>query len=300
MPEVLTHSKRQLFRCCRRAFFYRYEQRLVPRLERETLRRGSGFGIFLHAMANGDAYPARALEAYYEEMKPNSQEEANALAVEEGVVSTLALAYTERYGLGGRREVEYERPLVNPATKRPSRSFVLGGKIDGMVVAGKNHALLIEDKLTAQIQQTRIESLPLDEQTTEYLDALLWRGWTGEIIYRYTRWPSIKQKQTESADEYLVRFESDVLERPDFYFVEQRLHFPTEQLEEHRLERWQIAKDILDCRRTQRWYKSPATCDLFGSGCKYFPLCAHRPDAEALYKVAEDNPELEAYHGEAA
>lgn len=297
--EVLTNSKRQLFRACRRAFYYRYEMRLEPRIEKETRRRGTAFGLALHAVADGES-AIETLIDYYDRQDPDSQAEADALAVEEGITRALVSGYTDRYGLEGRREVEFERPLVNPDTGRQSRSFLLGGKIDGMTVVGKNHAVLIEDKLTQQIQQNRIESLPLDEQTTEYLDALLWRGWTGEVEYRYTRWPSIKQRKDEGPLDFLGRFVGDVDTRPEFYFINQRLRFPTEHLEEHRRERWQIAKDILDCRRTERWYRSPATCDMFGGGCRYFPLCAHRPDAGDQYKIADENPELEAYHGATA
>lgn len=312
--EVLTHSKRQAFRACRRAYYYRFEQRLVPRIERSVKRRGTAFGLILQKLAEAemaeqvDIQPSPdtvvdlALGDYYHDQNPNSQEEADELEFEMAALYALALRYVEIYGLAGRREISYERALVNPKTGRASRSFLLGGKIDGIRVIGPERALVIEDKLVSQITKTTIENLPLDEQTSEYVDALLWRGWSGEAEFRWTRWPSIKRKKDENLAQFVERFIADLHEREDFYFVKESLLFPTDQLDDFRRERWQIAKDILECRRSGRWYKNPTRCDIYRGGCQYSPLCLNRPGAMDLYRVAEvDNEELntaqEVAHG---
>jgi hypothetical protein len=300
--EVLTHSKRSLFKSCRRAYYYRHEQRLVPRIKKATMRRGSAFGLGLHAALNHQELGYVSAEeacddivgGYYAKLEPNSQEEQDALVVEEGITRQLLDAYLRLRGMDGRREIEYRRPLVNPATGRSSRTFELGGKIDGLVPLGDRHSRLIEDKLVVQITAQRIDQLPLDEQTTEYVDALAWKGWTAEVEYRYTRWPSIKPHKGDTAEVFLERLADDLASREEFYFFAQQLLFPIAHLEEHRRERWQTAKDLIECRRTHRWYKNPSRCDMFGSGCQYPALCLGRPDAMDLYEVAEtDNPELE-------
>lgn len=296
MMEVLTHSKRSLFKACPRAYYYKHELRLVPRLLKATKRRGTAFGKGIHAgLASENPFGAaeEEINAYYEDAAPNSQEEQNELEVEMTAVQALARRYLAIYGQDGRREVEYRRPLINPKTGRSSRTFELGGKIDGLVVLGDRHARLIEDKLTVQIGLARIDALPLDEQTTEYIDALMWKGWTGEVEYRFTRWPSIKQRQKETLGQFLDRLLEDIDEREPFYFLHQKVLFPTGHMAEHRQERWDVAKAIMGCRRRGRWWKNPARCDLFGGGCQYPALCQGRPDGMDLYVVSEDNPELE-------
>ena len=42
--ELLTQSKFRGFRGCPRFFYHRYEQKFVPRVEREGRRRGTIFG----------------------------------------------------------------------------------------------------------------------------------------------------------------------------------------------------------------------------------------------------------------
>lgn len=314
--ETLTHTKRRDFQNCRRYFLHRHVHRLAPRMQKGGRRRGSAFGDAIFACletarAGGDTekvYSALvwSLNLSYDQIIPQDQEEADALELERAKIHEVVVGYIRRYGLATRREIEYDLPLINPRTRRQSRSFRLGGKIDGLEPLGRSRVRIVEDKLVGQIQEAMIARLPLDQQSTEYVDAVLARGWDAEVAYRHTLLPQSKPKligtgqakRRETMGEYRLRLREDIAARPEHYFDEQILQFPREHLEEYRRERWGIGQQILEARREvgritepEAFPKNPSRCWEFG-GCEYIPLCTMRSGAMDLYTTVPDNPEL--------
>ena len=100
----------------------------------------------------------------------------------------------------------------------------------------------------------------------------------------------------ETPGEYGERLLSDIGDRPDFYFQRREVPRLEDDLEEFRLECWQQAKLLSDCRRWGRWFRTvgPHTCSF----CEYANLCLQSitvspespPDG---YEIVTDvNPEL--------
>jgi molecular chaperone Hsp33 len=254
------------------------------------------------------------VEDLYSERHPSSTEEGIALEIEKVKLVEVSLAYIKTYGIDSRREIVYEMPLINPTTGRAMHAFRVAGKIDGLISLGNKHAKVIEDKFVQQIQKVMIDKLPLDDQMTEYVDALSREGWTAEVEYRHTRYPGInpekpkeyKKKDNypgETLEEFGERLAADLVERHSFYFDVQRLMFSTEHMEEYRLHRWQVGKEILERRREAKklgiaaWYKNPSRCGDWG-GCSFIPLCTMQEGAEHLYEVSDvQDPELETGGG---
>jgi hypothetical protein len=231
-------------------------------------------------------------------------------------ISEILAAYLYRYGIDRRREIEFDYPFVNPKSGRSSRAFRLAGKIDGMIVVREKHARIVEDKFVQQIQKVMIDRLPLDDQMSEYVDALLSKGWTAEVDYRHTRFPGINPKPPkefktkdnypgEGATEFADRLREDIGERPEFYFDEQKLIFTTDHLDDYRKGRWRTGQDILRARRDLRrgagyqdaFPMNPSRCWEYG-GCEFIPLCTKLPEARNLYEVVPDNPELREQRAE--
>jgi len=317
MKENLTYTKRRDFAWCPRYFFWRHEQRLEMIAKKPGRRRGFIFGVALQDARDSRTEGAgeteavkRALDSIkesYETMEQageiSSQETADDLALELVKMQVVVMGYLMFYGMRPRREVEFHLPLINPSTNGRSRVFDLAGKIDGVEIAGVKHALVIEDKLVQQIQKPMIDRLPLDAQSSEYVDAFLARGWTAEVAYRHTRWPGINPSKPkgESLDSFQRRLVEDLGERREFYFDQQILSFPTSHMDDYRLGRYGTARMIMHARR-ERDYRigfpmNPTRCWEFG-GCEFIPLCTQRPDAEALYQRRRDNPELGGDNGD--
>lgn len=321
--ELLTHTKRRDFQNCRRYFLHRHVQHLTPRFQKGGRRRGSAFGAAIFAV-NQDALEsqhtsgeqARPLEdivqeavgKVYANQEFATPEELGNSIIEMTKVEIMAVGYIRRYGTSERRELEFDLPLVNPRTGYSSRAYRRAGKIDGIVIQPGHHALVIEDKLVGSIQQAMIDRLPLDHQVTEYVDALLAKGWTAEVLYRHTRFPQTNPvlvgtkatggRRRETVDEFTTRLSEDVLERPDHYFDQQRLLFPQDHIDDYRHGRWGVAQQIIQARRdakrlgeTVAYPMNPSRCWEYG-GCEFIPLCTKREGAESLYTLAPDNPEL--------
>lgn len=321
---------------------------LTPRKQKRGRRRGSIFGDALeHARLtfnDGTGTPESALlddffhqflTQEYERILDEemlSGEEMEELELERIKLGVVLLCYVERYGIDQRREIQFEIPLSNPRTGCSSRSFILGGKIDGIVVTGEKTAVVIEDKLVGQIQQVMIERLPLDDQVSEYVDAFIHKGWEASVWYRHTRWPGINPKGPkefktkdnypgETLQEFKQRLYEDMHERDVFYFDQQVLSFPILHLDDYRRGRWGTAQEILRSRNSvlplaktivrmdkkkgvdttldeatalasQEVYPKHPTRCWEYGGCEFIPLCSKYDGAEALYVEQEDNPEL--------
>lgn len=323
--ELLTHTKRRDFTNCHRYFFHRHVQHLTPRLQRGGRRRGAAFGEAIFTVGevhrryaestdHSEEFPLvdiirDSVFRSYNEVFPGSQEEQDKIDLEQVKVRVMARYYVEKYGIDLRRELQFDMPLRNPHTGYTSRAFRLAGKIDGLQRTGRpKHARIIEDKFVGQIQQAMIDRLPLDAQTSEYVDAIIAQGWTAEVVYRHTRNPQSEPKligtkatggrRRESLDEYAVRLADDVADRPEHYFDEQIVFFPDRHLDDYRKGRWGTAQQILEARRTARrqgfetaYPMNPSRCWEYG-GCEFIPLCTKRDGAEDLYITVPDNPEL--------
>lgn len=89
------------------------------------------------------------------------------------------------------------------------------------------------------------------------------------VIYDITRKPTIRQKQTETADEYGERLSADIASRPEYYFA--RYEVP-------RTEHDDLAV-IEDVRAVDRmislnvYPRNTASCTRFGQ-CPYFAACS--------------------------
>lgn len=335
MTEVLTHSKRRDFLNCPRYYYLRHEEHLAPRLSKSGRRRGTIFGDALQAArdamnAEDPNYTPTTLEALeaametidqaYVEMfqEITSTEESVDLEIERIKIRVMVRAYIDRYGFKARREVELDLPFAHPLTGGFSKTFRLGGKIDGIEVVGPSKGRVIEDKFVGQIQKAMIDRLPLDAQSTEYVAALASRGWAAEVAYRHTLFPGINPKKgkeaplltpggkpskaksvpPETLDEFERRLEDDVnVDRPEHYFDQQILVFPAEHMAEYESERWVVGQMILQARQLAKtegaaaFPKNPSRCWEWG-GCEFIPLCTMQQDARDRYVVVRDNPEL--------
>jgi len=102
--------------------------------------------------------------------------------------------------------------------------------------------------------------------------------------------------RTETAEEYGARLLADIEERPDFYFQRREVPRLENDLDEFRLECWQQARLLSDCRRWGRWFRNVGrnTCSF----CEYASLCLQSITVEpgappAGYEfVANVHPEL--------
>ncbi len=290
MMEVITNSRINRFKNCRRKAYYRDVKRLVPRIKSEALSMGSAVHKGLETGRVEDALTE------FDGIYPNDQKEADKLEINKTIVRAILEGYFDYYGDWDGKfmsEMEFDIPIINPATDAKSRTFRLGGKVDGLLETEEGN-WLVEYKTAGSVNKTYVERLALDTQVTTYIYGVQRQlGITIDgIIYRILRKPSIRQRKDETLLQYRDRLIQDYKDRPEFYFYGESLYRSQEDIIEFERELWSITQDMLKCRREGLWYKNTSRCSEWG-GCEYMPLCLQEEDAEILFETREINPELE-------
>lgn len=330
--DTLTYTALKAFRNCRRMYDLRYNRCLVPLEEDDSLALGAMFHVCLElwykraADAPTEKVVADILDfidgSYPDRLTDDRQRKNRHLA------RAMFLAYVEKYPSEDfdivAVEREFNASIVNPDTDCASRTFVMRGKADAVVVKGGQYFIL-EHKTASAIDGGYIERLPMDFQITLYSD-YIGREMNLKIagvIYNVVAKAQIKQGKGETVQEFEDRkaallaksktgkttasrkmAESDeafqerlaAKYREDGMFHRELLYFYADQFAVLHSEVWELTQQFLLARRTERWYQNPDFCFHFNRPCAYFPICRSNENPnviENLYRVAPKHPELD-------
>ena len=323
-PKLSTYSMWSLFRNCRKACEYRYEIGLTPIEKDPNLSFGSlihdclqtwhgtrdfaaTLAIIDHACANRvsddnvrkDWHLARAMMTGYAARYP--QEEFSVVALEK----------------------TFEGPIINPATGAASRSFLLAGKVDGIVRIGDGHYIL-EHKSAAVIDADYLERLWTDFQIaiySHYVEQTLGIPITG-VIYNVLGKARLQQGKGETEEEYQARraellaksktgkttaqrklpesdedFQARLAEKyadPEMFHREM-LYLSRDRFDILRAELWELTQAFLDARRRGVFYQNTGFCFNYHRPCAYFPVCRSNGNPnviENFYTITPPHEEL--------
>lgn len=297
-----TYSMWSLFRNCRKACEYRYVLGLAPREKDPNL----SFGTLIHGCLeiwhrSGDL---SGVLDFIDRACPTRR-------ADDGVRKDWHLARAMMTGYAARYTSEdfsivaleqtFEGPIINPETGAPSRSFVLAGKVDGIVRIGKDNYIL-EHKTAGSIDADYLEKLWTDFQIaiySHYVEQALGVPITG-IIYNVLAKARLQQSKGETEEEYQARRaeliansktgrstakrklpESD----EDFQvrlaakyadpemFHREMLYLSRDRFDVLRAELWELTQAFLDARRRGMFYQNTAFCFHHNRPCAYFPVC---------------------------
>lgn len=328
---LTTYSFWNSYRNCPRACAWRYLHELAPLGRGVNLR----FGTLMH----------RCLESWH-----SRHDLADALEiidraclpklVEPDVKScwhlatAMMLGYAMRYAGESFSVVALEKtfagPLFNPESGRPSRTFTLAGKVDGLVEQD-GEVFLLEHKTASTIDSEYLEKLWMDFQILLYAYALekhLGIRVAG-VIYNILVKAKLRQGQGETEAEFRQRAaelagknkngkttaqrklpESDA----DFQgrlrekyadpgmFHRETLYFSREQLAEVEAELWLLSQQFLQARRHDWFFRNTSYCFQYGSPCAYYPLCRANGAEHVIANLYERRPpheELQPSHDDA-
>jgi len=329
--DTLTYSGIKTFRNCRRMYDLRYNRCLVPIEEDETKRLGSVFHKCMEMWYGRDiGVPAEQVidgiqdyidRSYPDRLVDDVQRKNWHLAV------AMFRAYIGKYPSENFKvvavEKEFRCPIVNPDTSCSSRTFMMAGKVDAIILIDGQYYIL-EHKTAANITGDYIERLPMDFQITLYSDyigqemnlkiagilynvvgkALLKQG-RGEteaefqerraalIAKSKSGKSSAKRKIPEPDDAFQERLAEKYLD--DGMFHRERLFISRDQYDMLHSEVWELTQQLLLARRTGRWYMNTDYCFHYNKPCSYFPICRSNENPnviENLYRVSEPHPEL--------
>ncbi|MBI5788961.1 MAG: PD-(D/E)XK nuclease family protein [Candidatus Schekmanbacteria bacterium] len=321
---LTTYSLWNLFRNCRRACALRYLQGLVPVEPDSNL----SFGSLIHeclALWHGERNLEKVLEhinqAYPNAAQDEEQKKTWHLAI------AMMTGYAARYPQEDFQIVALNKlfggKIINPATGASSRSFVLAGKVNGIVQIG-DEFFLLEHKTTSQLDVT--EKLWADFQIILYawyvrevlkipivgiiydilVKAKLQQG-KGETEAEFearraellakskTGKTSAQRKLPESDEEFQERLRIKYGE-PEMFF-RQKFYIPESRYEVLKSELWELTQNFLIARRKGYFYQNTAFCFHFQTPCAYYPLCSADNAAAVIennYRTVDPHEELKA------
>lgn len=282
---ILTNSARNTYNCPYR-YKLRYVDNLTLAVKKESLWIG---GLY----ASGRELGLDAVYAELDKVLPFDQQEADKTAVQRSMLTGMLLGSETAFEdpPDAEREPEWLNPLINPDSGRASRSIQLAGKADSLIHRN-GQSIVVEEKTTGQISEVDIRKLPLDQQVmNEVVNLELSRNiHVSEVWYRYIRKPSIRQKKDETVQQFCDRLEQDYIDRPEFYFLEERLIYDSSQLLEYSRGLWAFGKILLYSINNNYWPRNTSRCSDWGS-CEYLPLCSGQ-DCEGMYIEKAPHEEL--------
>ena len=322
--DVLTYSKMATFQNCRRRYKYRYGDCLVPLTKARALRFGTVTHEWLevwHGTHSLEQVLAAIDRAYIDRFtEPNEKRDWH-------YQTAMARSYAIRFAHEDFKILELEKefsgPLVNPATGRRSRSFLIRGKVDG-AIRRDDEVLLLEHKTAATLTGDYVERLVMDLQIQLY--AHYARESLGlpvtSILYNVLVKPRISQAEGESEEQFETRraalvaksktgtssakrrlpetdqeFQARLAEwfaaEPRFTRIELLLDF--DSIDSVRQQIWDIGQEILAARRgAGHWHQNGRACFVYGT-CPYFSICASKGNPLVIanhYEVSVPHPEL--------
>jgi len=206
--ELLTHSRMQSFKLCRKKHEWAYIHGLRKDYDSKALRMGSAGHEGLDVLKKtGDVEAAvHAVEDIYFN-RPDAVDEWDWL-IERETVSCLVAAYHWRWQEQPLEiiasEQAFQIPLRNPSTGASSRNWDLAGKIDGIVQEG-NRKLVLEHKFISDDLDPNSDywrRLVIDTQITIYTYAgRELKHDTSGVLYDLIRKPTIRPSQVALLDD---------------------------------------------------------------------------------------------------
>jgi hypothetical protein len=291
-----------LFRNCRKAAQWRYVLELVP-IERD---RNLAFGSLIHQCleiwhrtrdlgATLDVIDRGCADRGHDEEQRRTWHMATAMM--RGYASRYPSEDFEVVAL----EKTFEGEIVNPATGASSRSFVLAGRVDGIVRIGDQHFLL-EHKTAGVLDASYLERLWTDFQIALYawyVEQALGIRISG-VLYNILVKARLQQSVGESEAEFEARraeliaksksgkssaqrrmpesddaFQARLVEKyaEPGMFHREPLFISRDRFETLRAELWELTQAFLDARRRGVFYENTSQCFQYGRPCPYFALC---------------------------
>jgi len=318
-PLVTTYSFWNSYRNCPRACAWRYLDELAP-LERSVNLR---FGSLIH----------RCLETWHQRHdlvetldvieqacagRRHDPEVNAAWHLATAMMLGYALHYPEDPFTVIALEQTFAGPLVNPETGKPSRSFTLAGKVDGLVEQD-GEVFLLEHKTASTIDGEYLEKLWMDFQLLLYAYALEKHCGLriAGVIYNILVKAKLRQGQGETEEEFRQRAaelaaknktgkttatrkhpeaDADFQGRLRAKYAEpgmfhrEVLYFSRDQLAEVERELWQLSQQFLWARRHGGFFRNTGYCFHYGRPCAYYPLCRANGAEHVIANLYERRP----------
>jgi hypothetical protein len=244
MKQTQSVSSIKLFKACRRAYQLRYVYGVYPVETAEVLKTGLDYHSGIEALMRDGTVP-------------------DIVDRESAMVNAYA------------KHIQPQMPKFEPEVwfERDVRGMKFVGRLDG-----KADGAIVEHKTTAM----NLDEYEFDLQWNEQLLAYMWATGVNTAYFTMCKKPTIRQKQTETAEEFGQRcfewYDDDTFQKIRLV----KIVIPQEHIDSFAKE---IKKDFRNVRQAARnddFYRNTCHCNAWGRRCEYAPIC-HGYDPNETY-----------------
>lgn len=250
-------SQMRLFKSCRKAWYFKYLQDLVPVATTEALETGKRYHQYLEDMENGG-----------EQFPKDFTKEA-----------AMACAYSLYI------QPHFHVIVAEQELYKDINGHTLHGFVDGLTDDG----FIVEHKTTSQDISEGGEyeyNLLWDEQVLAYMSLTGLR----KVYYTVCRKPTIRLKQNETEEEFYYRcrewYDTDTDKKIRMFIVE-RTDDEVAQFEKDFTTVCDEMQAVID--NPERIYRNCNHCNIWGRRCEYSSICLnYDPDEEYVEFIRKE------------
>jgi len=283
----ISFSRIQVFRNCRRKYYYRYILNKEAKVPQFPLSFGKIVHQALYEYHLGNKDILNCVEKAKNDFL-NAYPDYNLERVdyEIGLILGVLSAYLEIFPSFDYIEPEKEIRL-------PLDGIEIVGRVDGLIQEG-NKWWILEHKTIGSTSVIDFQKrLQLDDQPTLYMYAL--RGYdVCGVLYNLIRRPRFVKYPQENYKQFAERIKGKILRDPSMYFSRFKIYRTLRGIKEFEKELLYLIHTIRECHkhpdRLEVFYKNPYYCSSYLE-CEYRPLCVFGISdrlLEMLYKDREE------------
>ncbi len=300
---TLTNSARGTFMNCRRKYAFEYLHLLAPRRTNIPFLVGGLFHDGLEWMYKNGFFDAETFgKKVHKAVKEAATsaldtQQSDKIWIQEAIIMGMLKGYERLY-----LEIdlkEYEVLSTESSFAIPlDHGWTYKGKRDMVMRHKKTKAVwLWEHKTTSQLDSGYIAKLPLDNQILGYAWSLIKEiGSVEKVMYNVTKKPGIKQKQTETFEQYRDRVLGVYCAEPERYFYREPVLFSQKQIDRFVDELNRFVGEMEAAVQSGYFYQNAGHCTAYGK-CEFMPICVNGPSKDILQQYRQKTSAHEELEG---
>lgn len=306
---LLTYSNTSLFQTCKWKYWVRQIKCLSPKYKEEV------FSI-------GHAYHA-GIEEYYKVATTKLDDSAlihaheivDGLLLKDNVldnvvptkVKAMVRGYARKFATSPYEITNQEMPFLEKLPDAPDfymddvkYEFWVSGKIDAEMIHRPTGGLFLGEWKTCTTFDDYMSKIRQDNQPWQYILGYYLKNkkQPNGVVYRLAKKTMIRQKKSETIDEFMLRVAEEYENNLGEYFHEEMVPFDTKRADKHFNHLYDIAKEIRFSVENDLWTRSHGSCFNYNKPCGYMNICkADSPQdfemmASSYFDVKAANEEL--------
>ena len=292
---LLTYSNTSLFQTCRWKYWVRQVQCLTPKAKELVFSFGKAYhsGVeeyYKNASGLDDAALLKAhavADGFLASDKASEIDNAAPIKVKSMIRGFVRAFNNSPYVI-----TNQEMPFLVKLDDAPDfeldgvpYEFWISGKIDAEMQHKPTGGLYLGEWKTCTSFDDYMSKIRQDNQPWQYILGYYLHNQKrpNGVVYRLAKKTLIRQKKTESADDFFNRIAQEYNDNLQEYFREEVVPFDAKRADRHFNHLYDIAKEMKFAFQNNIWTRSHGACFNYNKPCPYMSIC--KTDSEADFNM---------------